>query len=456
MSKLGIIKCGLETLCTWLLLLLFPFPMNIRFRFLIVWVLMQFIAGRYRHKALLVWDELKFLLVSYIYGYIASLMMFSYGHGFPWHDVFYLTLFYAIDFIVVVILNRYAHLWFWKHVKHNVLIVGTGPEARQLYSVCRRNRFSLMDPLGFVDCSSDPSLHVVQETEEKLPRKVYPWQKLEKAVADHDIDTILIAIPDLGKSDMKRIFGKAYDLVPNVNFMPRIDGEINFASQINDFDGSLLIATSRTRDPYFQLAAKRIADIIAAIPGMVILVPLTVYVWISNRRQGDKDPIFFVQERIGRDGRLFKMYKYRTMVPGAEAILEEMMERDAAIREEYEVNKKLKDDPRITKAGKFLREKSLDEFPQFFNVLKGDMSLVGPRPYLPREKEDMGDQYDDVIAMKPGITGMWQTHGRSDVDFDQRLELDAFYYRNWNLWLDFFLLIRTAKSMLSKGDQGAY
>ncbi len=249
MSKLGIIKCGLETLCTWLLLLLFPFPMNIRFRFLIVWVLMQFIAGRYRHKALLVWDELKFLLVSYICGYIASLMMFSYGHGFPWHDVFYLTLFYAIDFIVVVILNRYAHLWFWNHVKHNVLIIGTGPEARQLYSVCRRNRFSLMDPLAFVDCSSDPSLHVVQETEEKLPRKVYPWQKLEKAVTDHNIDTILIAIPNLGKSDMKRIFSKAYDLVPNVNFMPRIDGEINFASQINDFDGSLLIATSRTRNP---------------------------------------------------------------------------------------------------------------------------------------------------------------------------------------------------------------
>ena len=189
---------------------------------------------------------------------------------------------------------------------------------------------------------------------------------------------------------------------------------------------------------------------------MVILAPLTVYVWVSNRRHGDRDPICFVQERIGRDGRLFRMYKYRTMVPGAEAILEEMMEQDPAIREEYEVNKKLKDDPRITKAGKFLREKSLDEFPQFFNVLKGDMSLVGPRPYLPREKEDMGDQYEDVIAMKPGITGMWQTHGRSDVDFDQRLELDAFYYRNWNLWLDFVLLIRTVKSMLGRDDQGAY
>lgn len=452
MSRLGIIKCILETAATWILLQFFPFTMHIKLRFIVVWVLMQFIAGRYRHKALLVWDELKYLFVSFICGYIASLMMFSYGRGFPWHEVMPLTLFYALDFLMVVVINRYAHLWFWKHVKHNVLIVGTGPEARQLYSVCRRNRFSLMDPLGFVDSGAEG----MASPDEKLARPVYPWKKLEKVVADKDIDTILIALPDLGKRDMKRIFNKAYDLVPNVNFMPRIDGEINFASQINDFDGSLLIATSRTRNQVFQLMAKRVVDILAAIPGMLILIPLTGYVWASNRRQGDKDPIFFVQERIGRDGRLFRMYKYRTMVPGAEKILEEMMKRDPAIREEYEVNKKLKEDPRITKAGKFLREKSLDEFPQFLNVFKGDMSLVGPRPYLPREKEDMGEQYDDVIAMKPGITGMWQTHGRSDVDFEQRLELDSFYYRNWNLWLDFVLLVRTVKSMLSKGDQGAY
>lgn len=215
-----------------------------------------------------------------------------------------LTLFYALDFLMVVVINRYAHLWFWKHVKHNVLIVGTGPEARQLYSVCRRNRFSLMDPLGFVDSGAEG----MASPDEKLPRPVYPWKKLEKVVADKDIDTILIALPDLGKRDMKRIFNKAYDLVPNVNFMPRIDGEINFASQINDFDGSLLIATSRTRNQVFQLMAKRVVDILAAIPGMLILIPLTGYVWVSNRRQGDKDPIFFVQERIGRDGRLFRMY----------------------------------------------------------------------------------------------------------------------------------------------------
>lgn len=135
------------------------------------------------------------------------------------------------------------------------------------------------------------------------------------------------------------------------------------------------------------------------------------------------------------------------MIPNAEKVLEELMAKDPAIREEYETNKKLQHDPRITKAGKFLREKSLDEFPQFINVLKGDMSLIGPRPYLPREVADMGDHYDDIVSVAPGITGMWQTHGRSAVTFEQRLQLDEFYYRNWSLWLDLTLLVKTIQNM---------
>ncbi len=131
------------------------------------------------------------------------------------------------------------------------------------------------------------------------------------------------------------------------------------------------------------------------------------------------------------------------------------MEQDPKIRQEYQENKKLKDDPRVTKAGAFLRKTSLDEFPQFINVLKGEMSLIGPRPYLPREKVDMGSYYDDVVASKPGITGMWQTHGRSDVDFEHRLELDEYYYRNWSIWLDLTLLVRTIKQVLSKEEHGA-
>ena len=143
------------------------------------------------------------------------------------------------------------------------------------------------------------------------------------------------------------------------------------------------------------------------------------------------------------------------MVENAEAKLEELMRTDPAIREEYLTNKKLVNDPRITKAGKFLRRTSLDEFPQFINVIKGEMSLIGPRPYLPREKEDMGDFYHTIIQMKPGLTGMWQTHGRSDTDFVTRLSLDDYYFRNYSLWLDITILIRTVKTILGGKDESA-
>lgn len=136
------------------------------------------------------------------------------------------------------------------------------------------------------------------------------------------------------------------------------------------------------------------------------------------------------------------------MIPNAEQVLEELMEKDPEIKKEYLTNKKLQNDPRITEAGHFLRKSSLDEFPQFINVLKGEMSLVGPRPYLFREKEDMGIYYDSVIHCKPGITGMWQANGRSDVGFEDRCKLDDYYYKNWTLSLDMIIIYKTVKSVV--------
>jgi len=151
------------------------------------------------------------------------------------------------------------------------------------------------------------------------------------------------------------------------------------------------------------------------------------------------------------------MYKFRTMVPNAEQKLQEMLEKDEKLREEFYKNFKLKDDPRITKIGNFLRKSSLDEFPQFLNVIKGDMSIVGPRPVVKKEV----DMYygkevaQRVFTVKPGITGMWQANGRSDVeDYDERISLDLYYIRNWSLWLDIVIILKTIKSVLNRS--GAY
>lgn len=178
-----------------------------------------------------------------------------------------------------------------------------------------------------------------------------------------------------------------------------------------------------------NIVIKRFIDICAGIAGMCVLIPLTIVLYFVKIIDKDKGPLFFSQDRIGKDGKLFRMYKFRTMIVGADEELEKLLKNDEEARIEYEKNKKLKDDPRITKIGKFLRSTSLDEFPQFINVLKGDMSLVGPRPYLPREEEDMGYYYYYITKCKPGITGLWQVSGRSELSFEERLDLDLEYYK---------------------------
>lgn len=196
--------------------------------------------------------------------------------------------------------------------------------------------------------------------------------------------------------------------------------------------------------------AKRVIDIIGAIVGMLVLIPLTAVVWIGNRICGDRGPVFYSQDRIGKDGKNFKMYKFRSMVVGADEILKELLENDEKAREEYREYKKLKHDPRVTKMGDFLRKTSLDEFPQFINVLKGEMSIVGPRAYLPREKKDMEDAYESIIRCKPGITGLWQVSGRSEVSFRNRLDMDIEYYEKYNLGLDIEILFKTITTVLNK------
>lgn len=195
---------------------------------------------------------------------------------------------------------------------------------------------------------------------------------------------------------------------------------------------------------------KRIIDIIGALVGIIILIPMTVVLYIVNFMVGDRGPIFYSQNRIGKDGKIFKMYKFRSMVMGADEKLEKYLEENEEARKEYKINKKLKNDPRITKIGMFIRKTSIDEFPQFVNVLKGEMSLVGPRPYLPREVDDMGDAYHYITAVKPGITGLWQIRGRNDVTFKDRLDLDMEYFEKKSLVFEIKILFWTVSSVVCK------
>lgn len=194
---------------------------------------------------------------------------------------------------------------------------------------------------------------------------------------------------------------------------------------------------------------KRAMDIAASATALLILSPVFLVTSLAIKRDSD-GPAMFTQKRIGKNGRLFEIYKFRTMVPDADKKLYELLEKDEQAREEYKVNKKLKNDPRITKLGDFLRKTSIDELPQLINVLKGDMSLVGPRPYLPREMDDMGEYYDTIVESKPGITGLWQVSGRSNTTFDERLEFDKEYNENKGFFYDLGLLTKTVGVVINK------
>lgn len=196
---------------------------------------------------------------------------------------------------------------------------------------------------------------------------------------------------------------------------------------------------------------KRICDIIAGIIGVIILIPLTIIVYILKITSNDNEPLFYDQLRVGKNGKVFKIYKFRSMVIGADEKLKKYLEENEEEAEYYKKYKKLKKDPRVTKAGKILRITSLDEWPQFFNILTGQMSLVGPRPYLPREKEDIGEiAYKEIIKVKPGLTGPWQIAGRSNLEFKDRVMLDLEYIPRASLLTDIKITLKTVKKVIKK------
>lgn len=192
---------------------------------------------------------------------------------------------------------------------------------------------------------------------------------------------------------------------------------------------------------------KRLFDIILSLIGLIILIPICIVVKISFLCKGDRKSIFFKHMRIGKDGKPFMMYKFRSMVHNAEELLEELL-KDEQYRKEWAENQKIEKDPRITTIGSILRKSSMDELPQLLNVLKGDMSLVGPRPLVDGELEEHGGT-KIYWQVKPGITGWWGSHGRSDVDYDQRLQMEYYYIQNISFKLDVICLFKTITAVVS-------
>lgn len=278
---------------------------------------------------------------------------------------------------------------------------------------------------------------------------------VEAVILKTGVQHVFIAAPGLEQEKLTRLIYKVQPLVKNIGIIPNLVGipmgGIEVESLFNEKLMLLRLKNNLARS--WNRYLKTIFDFALTLVGTVAISPILIFIaiWIYKDSPG---PVIFKHTRIGKNGKKFPCYKFRSMCIDAKEKLAELLENDPVAKAEWERDFKLKNDPRITKSGAFLRRTSLDELPQIFNVLKGDMSLVGPRPVIEEELERYGEYVNDYLMVKPGITGMWQINGRNDTSYAERVCMDSWYVRNWSIWIDNLILWRTLKSVIR--CKGAY
>ena len=268
-----------------------------------------------------------------------------------------------------------------------------------------------------------------------------------------NIKMAIVAMPSLSNRQLKKLITFSVSAFRYNVQVPDIYAINNIWMSVRDFGGILGFATSNRLNMFWNLWIKRIMDTCIVLIGSILISPILLLIALLIKISSP-GPVLYKHERIGQHGKRFKAYKFRSMVLDADERLKELLAKDKDAREEWEQNQKLKNDPRITAIGKFIRKTSLDEIPQFINVLKGEMSLIGPRPIVDDEVKKYGADFQRVFSIKPGLTGLWQVSGRSDVNYSYRISLDTYYLQSWSIWLDIWIICKTF-GVLIKG-RGAY
>jgi len=268
-----------------------------------------------------------------------------------------------------------------------------------------------------------------------------------------NIKMAIVAMPSLSNRELKKLItGSVSAFRYNVQ-VPDIYSINNIWMSVRDFGGILGFATSHRLNMFWNLWIKRFMDVSIILAGGIIIFPVLLLIALIIKISSP-GPALYTHKRIGQHGKHFRAYKFRSMVSNADEVLKELLAKDKNAREEWNQNQKLKNDPRITAIGKLIRKTSLDEFPQFINVLKGEMSLVGPRPIVDAEIKKYGSDFQRIFSIKPGLTGLWQVSGRSNTNYSDRVSLDTYYLQSWSVWLDIWIIIRTF-GVLIRGS-GAY
>ena len=290
-----------------------------------------------------------------------------------------------------------------------------------------------------------------------LTSEIYgnPYLGYVKPKEKEEPETLFVNSKDADLETLKHVISSEIRQKEEVIFIPLMDDYNLTHSHIYDLSNTrtnLIVFQNRLKSR-MRTAFKNVSDFMLSLAIFPLLIPVMLVIAYRIKRNNPNEKILFKQKRLGKEGRRFSCYKFQTMYENSDALLEAYLQEHPEEKAYYEVYHKYRNDPRITEVGQFLRRTSLDELPQIFNVFRGDMSFIGPRPYMLNEKEKIGEEIETVLSVKPGITGLWQVSGRSEVDFHSRVVLDVWYIRNWNLWMDLVILLKTVKAVVIR--QGA-
>lgn len=401
-------------------------------------------------RRLLFWQQVGRVFKVSVYAMIfVVILMYLTGDAGGISRIFIVSV-WAVSFLYLVaskylsqIVMAAAGLW-----QIPVVLVGAGKTAELLIDAFKNYGGLGYKIIGLVEDN------VIAATLSDYP-VIGTFDKAEEAVKRTGVKDVLIAAPGLTREELLGLVYRLQPHVDNITFVPDLFGVPVGDMQLDTLfnEKAVLLRIRNNLASEYNRILKYSFDFVTSTCGLVVILPIIALISLIIYLDSP-GPVIFAHKRIGKNGQTFSCYKFRSMIPNAQEVLKEYLAGNADAREEWARDFKLKDDPRITRIGGFLRKTSLDELPQLFNVIKGEMSLVGPRPIVAGEVPKYGKYIYDYYLVRPGITGMWQVSGRNDIDYDERVQLDSWYVRNWSLWLDIMLLFKTVRVVL-KG-KGAY
>jgi Undecaprenyl-phosphate galactose phosphotransferase WbaP len=425
------------------------------FAFSFIVIFFQFESGVYRRRQLFS-SELKQIIRSLIIAYLVIFAIVSLGKFSD--DVSRLLLAFSLGFVLILLpLTRYFSrrlLYATKLSIEPVLIIGAGEAGIAAARELRDSPLMGFDIIGFIDDSVKDTV-VIDTANSELP-VIGNISSLKEKVNKHGIKTVIFAIPSMSAKESSALVAIVQPLVERVLVVPDLKGVAILNSELMHLfsEQMFLIRVQNNLQRWENRLVKRCFDISFCVLLLPFIAPFLVLFSFLVKVESS-GPAFFRQKRQGKDGIPFYVWKFRSMYKDADVRLKEILSKDPVQKKEWDTYFKLKNDPRITKTGRFLRETSLDELPQIINVFVGDMSLVGPRPVLEQELEEYyGDYALYYNSVRPGISGLWQVSGRNDVDYEKRVALDTWYVLNWSLWFDLVILYKTVFVVLNR--KGAY